>query len=152
MICPYCATTGTRVVDSRNAGNSVRRRRACDACERRFTTHERVELRLPAVVKKSGNREPFDRNKVYAGLALACRKRPVSEAQLEAATDRVEARASAFGERELPSQEIGQMVLEELRDIDRVAWLRFVSVYQEFSSPQEFLALLQPLLGEEESV
>jgi len=135
------------VVDSRLAGDAIRRRRACDGCGRRFTTHERIERRMPAVVKKSGAREAFNRDKVYAGLALACRKRPVPERALEAAADDVERRVLATGEREVKARQVGALVLDALLGLDRVAYLRFASVYQEFASPEEFLDILQPLLG-----
>ncbi len=146
MICPFCQHPSSRVVDSRVAGDSIRRRRECDDCGRRFTTHERVEWRMPQVVKKSGARQAFSRDKVRAGLALACRKRPVPEAALEASVDAIERRLLATGEREIASTTIGAHVLEELQKLDRVAYLRFASVYQEFATPEEFLELLQPLL------
>ena len=146
MNCPFCQHLVSRVVDSRVAGDAIRRRRACDGCGRRFTTHERIERRMPVVVKKSGAREAFERDKVYAGLSLACRKRPVPERALEVAADSVEHQVLALGEREVPARQVGALVLEELLSLDRVAYLRFASVYQEFASPEEFLEILQPLL------
>lgn len=147
MICPICQHHQSRVVDSRVTGDSIRRRRECEQCGRRFTTHERVEWRMPQVVKKSGAREAFDRAKLLGGFHLACRKRPVSPDAIEAAVDSIEARVRGSGERELRSVRIGEMVLAHLLTMDRVAYLRFASVYQEFATPEEFLELLNPLLG-----
>lgn len=149
MICPFCQNADTRVTDSRDSGESVRRRRECEACGRRFTTQERLERRMPQVVKKGGEHEPFDREKLRAGLAIACRKRPVSADALDAAVAAVEQRAFQEAERgEISSMRLGALVLEELLRLDRVAYLRFASVYQELGSPEAFLSLLQPLLGE----
>ena len=136
------------MVDSRVAGDSIRRRRECEQCGRRFTTHERVEWRMPQVIKKSGAREPFDRAKLLGGFRLACRKRPVSPDSIEAAADSIEARVRGGGEREIRSVRIGELVLAHLLAMDRVAYLRFASVYQEFATPEEFLELLNPLLGD----
>lgn len=148
MTCPFCQHLDTRVTDSRDTGESVRRRRECEACGRRFTTRESLERRMPQVVKKGGAHEPFDREKVRGGLAVACRKRPVSDEQLDAVVSAVEQRAFTEAEKgEITSVRIGALVLEELLRLDRVAYLRFASVYQELSSPEAFLALLQPLLG-----
>ncbi|MEC7239993.1 MAG: transcriptional regulator NrdR [Myxococcota bacterium] len=149
MNCPFCKHTSTRVLDSRDAGNSIRRRRVCDACGRRFTTHERVEFRMPQVVKKDGQRVPFSREKVRSGFDLACRKRPVTVVAVEAAVDRLIQRVQALGEREIASRAVGRMVLDELRDLDNVAYLRFASVYQETASLEDFMKLLKPLIGEE---
>ena len=128
-------------------GDAIRRRRECERCEKRYTTHERVEWRMPQVVKKSGGRQPFDRAKVHGGFQLACRKRPVTPDALELAVDAIEARLRRSAEREIASMKIGEMVLEELVKLDRVAYLRFASVYQEFATPEEFLVLLKPLLS-----
>ena len=149
MNCPFCKHASTRVLDSRDAGNSIRRRRTCDACERRFTTHERVEFRMPQVVKKDGQRVPFNRDKVHSGFDLACRKRPVTGVAIEAAVDRIVQKVQALGEREIPSREVGRFVLNELQDLDNVAYLRFASVYQETASLEDFMRLLKPLIGEE---
>ncbi len=146
MNCPFCRDGDSRVVDSRAVGGTVRRRRECTACGRRFTTTEQVERRLPSVVKKSGAREAFQRDKVLDGLLLACRKRPVGREELEAATDRVTDRVASAFEREVESRVIGRLVLEELLELDRVAYLRFASVYLELDRPEEFLQLLEPLL------
>ena len=147
MICPFCQHPQSKVVDSRVTGDAIRRRRECEGCEKRYTTHERVEWRMPQVVKKSGGRQAFDRAKVRGGFQLACRKRPVSPDAIELAIDAIEARVRRSAEREIPSITIGAMVLEELLKLDRVAYLRFASVYQEFATPEEFLELLQPLLS-----
>lgn len=133
------------MVDSREAVDSIRRRRECQKCEFRFTTFERVEFKLPDVLKRDGRRQHFNRDKLLAGLRLACRKRPVSEEQLDAACARVEgelARRSA----DVETREIGDLALLELRKLDDVAYLRFASVYHEITSPNDFLEVLQPLL------
>ncbi|MCB9741279.1 MAG: transcriptional repressor NrdR [Alphaproteobacteria bacterium] len=151
MICPYCEHDGSKVVDSRTLGESIRRRRECEGCARRFTTHERIERRLPAVVKKSGVREAFDRDKLRQGLDVACRKRAVSSERLDQAAALIERRVLHEAEKgEIASVRLGALVLEELLLIDRVAYLRFASVYQELASPEQFLELLQPLLGGED--
>jgi transcriptional repressor NrdR len=145
MDCPSCQHTDTRVIDSREAVDSIRRRRECQACSFRFTTFERVEFRLPDVVKKSGQRQHFNRDKLLAGLRLACRKRPVSEEQLDAAVSRVE-RELARRTGEVSTREVGDLALAELRQIDDVAYLRFASVYHEITTPADFLEVLRPLL------
>jgi transcriptional repressor NrdR len=144
--CTACHHPDTRVLETRSSGDGTRRRRQCLACGQRFTTFERVEQRAVLVVKKDGTREPFDRDKLVTGLRLACRKRPVSAAQLDAAADRVEQEILASAVAEVAAGEIGRLVLEELKALDLVAYLRFASVYREVSSPAELLALLQPLL------
>ncbi len=148
MNCPYCHHPSTRVLDSRDAGGFIRRRRACEECERRFTTHERLEQRLPQVVKKDGTRQPFDREKLRFGFALACRKRPVSTEDLELAAERVVQRVVAESDREVNTTRLGELVLEALLDLDRVAYLRFASVYQELATPEAFLEILNPLIGD----
>ena len=149
MNCPFCGHGSSRVVDSRDqGGNSIRRRRLCNGCGRRYSTRERIEYRLPDVIKKGGNRQAFSREKLLAGIALACRKRPVMPDTIEEAADRVARKIFALGVKEINSQEVGQKVLEELLEIDRVAYLRFASVYQELTGPEQFLELLQPLLEE----
>jgi transcriptional repressor NrdR len=136
------------VLDTRQSGDGIRRRRQCLVCSFRFTTHERVEQRPLLIVKKDSSREPFNRDKVLGGLQLACRKRPVSADQIEVAADRVEQALLAGTQPEVHAAEIGRLVLRELQLLDRVAWLRFASVYQEVGSPDEFLTLLQPWLAE----
>lgn len=148
MNCPYCKASASKVVDSRDAGNSVRRRRTCESCGERFTTHERVEQRFPFVAKKGGRRQPFERSRVLSGLELACRKRPVDTESLEEATERISQKVMSLGGGDIDSKVIGEFVLEELLKLDRVAYLRFASVYQETASPEEFMALLKPLIAE----
>jgi len=147
--CPYCSHTSTRVLDSRDAGGSIRRRRACEDCGKRFTTHERLEQSfLPQVVKKDGTRQTFDPEKLRFGFALACRKRPVSTEALELAAEQVVQKVLAESDREVHSTRLGELVLEALLELDRVAYLRFASVYQELASPEEFLEILNPLIGD----
>ena len=143
MICAVCRFPDTRVVDSRTSGDGIRRRRGCLQCGHRFTTHERVEQRLPLVVKKDGSRVPYDSDKVVAGLRHAARKRPITAEQLEEAARRVEAVLLASGVAEVPSVEIGRVVLAELKGLDMVAYMRFASVYLEFESPEQFLSVLE---------
>ncbi|MBN1336416.1 MAG: transcriptional repressor NrdR [Deltaproteobacteria bacterium] len=149
MRCPFCRHPESRVVDSRDANDGVRRRRECVSCGRRFSTVERAELHLPLVLKKNGRREPYDREKVVRGFVLACNKRPVTEAQIEAAADRIEAALLEAGEREVPSATIGHLAVEALRDLDAVALLRFASVYNDLQSASAFLDLARSLTEEE---
>ncbi len=151
MRCPFCGHRDSRVIDSRSSEASIRRRRECEGCARRFTTQERAELRLPMVVKKDGRREPFNREKLRTGLSLACRKRPLTAERIDQAVDGVERAALELGEREIQSVEIGRLVLELLRDLDPVAYLRFASVYQELESPEALLDLVAGVVqrGEE---
>jgi transcriptional repressor NrdR len=148
MRCPFCRHRGNRVVDSRlsNDGQMIRRRRKCAGCKRRFTTYERVGLELPMLVKKDGRREPFDRNKIIAGIKRACEKRPVSIETIEGIADRVELAAAEQGEREVPSSFIGKAVMQELHEVDQVAYVRFASVYRSFKDIDEFMHELQDLM------
>ena len=136
------------MVDSRSSGDGIRRRRVCDGCGRRFTTHERVEVRLPAVVKKDGTRELYSRDKVLAGLHLACRKRPISAEDIETACDAIERWAFEQPDAEIASEDVGRQVLEALRGLDKVAYLRFASVYLELETVDAFLDLGRELGGE----
>lgn len=140
MHCPFCGADDTKVIDSRLVadGAQVRRRRECNACGERFTTFETAELVMPRVVKSDGKREPFDDAKLRAGLMRALEKRPVSMEDLEAAVTRITHRLRATGEREIPSREIGELVMEELRQLDTVAYVRFASVYRSFQDISEF--------------
>jgi transcriptional repressor NrdR len=153
MKCPFCGTLDNRVIDSRlsQGGEVTRRRRECEGCERRYTTYERVEQVLPLVVKKDGRREPFDRIKILAGLRRACEKRPVSAEQLEQLVDKIERELVETGEKELPSSQVGESVMEGLRELDPVAYVRFASVYRSFKDIQEFMAELSDLMGERRS-
>jgi transcriptional repressor NrdR len=140
MKCPYCADPNTQVVDTREneEGDTVRRRRRCLACDKRFTTYERVELQLPLVVKKNGSRVDFDRDKIMASMALALRKRPVTTESVDAAIDRIEERLVTLGEREVASDRVGELVMRELKKLDKIAYIRFASVYRNFEDLDEF--------------
>jgi transcriptional repressor NrdR len=136
------------VIDSRpdKDGTAIRRRRECESCGKRFTTHERVEETLPLVMKRDGRREPFERAKLIAGIQKACEKRPVPVETIERLVDRLEARLQESGEKEVPSTVIGELVMNELHHIDQVAYVRFASVYRSFKDISEFMAELQDLL------
>jgi transcriptional repressor NrdR len=151
MRCPFCGHLEDRVVDSREAqdGQATRRRRECLGCERRFTTYERIEESLPALVKKDGRREAFDRRKVLEGLRRACQKRPVSQERIDEMATRVERRLQETGEREVPSSAVGELVMEMLRAEDPVAYVRFASVYRDFRDVGEFTAAVLGLQGKE---
>src|SRR5689334_6218851 len=141
MQCPFCREMESRVVDSRLvAGGTVTwRRRECDGCKRRFTTYERVEHALPIVVKKNGQREPFDRQKILRSLRIACNKRPVPADRLEEHAEALELELSESGEKEVASQLIGERVMERLKTLDAVAYVRFASVYRSFRDIDEFM-------------
>jgi transcriptional repressor NrdR len=147
--CPYCGEREDRVVDSRESGQgeTIRRRRECLSCHRRFTSYERVEETPVMVVKKDGRRELFDRAKLMGGLLKACEKRPVTPRALEEIVDELAAMAAETPERELPTTAIGARVMERLRELDQVAYVRFASVYRQFSDVQEFLDELRGLMG-----
>ena len=147
MKCPYCEHLEDRVVDSRESkeGDVVRRRRECLKCGRRFTSYERIDEIPHMVVKKDGSRERFDRSKVLAGLLRACEKRPVSMSQLEQAVDEVERLVQDSAEREMRSEEIGKTVMHKLRQLDKVAYVRFASVYLEFKDVTEFMTEINHL-------
>ena len=149
MKCPYCGHFDNRVVDSRlNKEYTItRRRRLCESCERRFTTYERLEVTMPMLVKKDGRRENWDRLKVVEGLKKACEKRPVSMGQIEEFVDQVERELQDMGEREIPITVIGEKVMEGLRQIDDVAYVRFASVYRQFKDLNEFMDELKGMLG-----
>jgi transcriptional repressor NrdR len=140
MKCPYCGDANTQVVDTRENedGDTVRRRRRCLACDKRFTTYERVELQLPLVVKKNGSRVEYDRDKLLASMSLALRKRPVTTESVDAAIDRIEERLVTLGEREVASDRVGELVMRELKRLDKVAYIRFASVYRNFEDLDEF--------------
>ncbi|RQH09948.1 transcriptional regulator NrdR [Paraburkholderia dinghuensis] len=140
MRCPFCRHEDTQVVDSRVSedGAAIRRRRRCPACDKRFTTYERVELSMPAVVKKDGSRTEFDRRKIAASMQLALRKRPVAADAIDAAVARIEYQLLGSGEREVRSERLGELVMAELRELDMVAFVRFASVYRRFEDVSEF--------------
>lgn len=142
MKCPACQHEDTRVIDSRDVADNIRRRRSCQACGYRFSTVERIEQRLPMVVKKDGRREPFLREKVLDGIELACRKRPIDAAGLQDAVQQVEQALIDTRESEVSSQRVGDIVLAVLRKIDAVAFVRFASVYRQFESVEQFAAIL----------
>jgi transcriptional repressor NrdR len=148
MQCPYCREMDSRVVDSRLAagGTQVWRRRECDSCKRRFTTYERVEQTLPVVVKKDGQREPFDRDKLLRSLRIACNKRPVSTDQLEEQAEALERELSESGDKEVASRVIGERVMARLKKLDEVAYVRFASVYRSFRDIDEFMAEMGKLV------
>lgn len=141
MKCPFCGAPENRVVDSRLSREQtvIRRRRACDSCNRRFTTYERVEELAPMVVKKDGRREHFDRQKLRSGIMRACEKRPISAPTIDSLVEGVERWLTERGEKEIPSREIGDLVMERLRELDAVAYVRFASVYRSFRDVEEFM-------------
>ena len=147
MKCPFCDDVEDKVVDSRMAkeGEVIRRRRECLSCKRRYTTYERVEETLPAVVKKDGRREPFDRDKIVSGLKKACEKRPISTATIETVADRIEKRIQDMGETEIVSTAVGEEVMKELSQLDQVAYVRFASVYREFKDIDQFMDEIKAL-------
>lgn len=153
MKCPYCPETETKVIDSRvsSEGQHIRRRRECERCGKRFTTYERVEEPLPAVVKKDGRREAFERMKIATGIRKACEKRPVSTETIDDVVDKIERWALEQGKEEIQSSIIGERVMEELHRLDEVAYVRFASVYRSFKDINEFMSELQDLLGKERS-
>jgi transcriptional repressor NrdR len=146
--CPFCSHLEDRVIDSRagGAGDVIRRRRECAGCERRFTTYERVEDILPTVVKKDGRREPFDRRKLVRGLRIACNKRPVATEQIDTIVDAIEREAQESERREVSSAELGERVMNHLRGLDEVAYVRFASVYRSFRDIDQFMAELGKLV------
>lgn len=145
MKCPFCKVDDTGVVDSRLSedGDSVRRRRECQECGKRFTTYERVELQMPMIVKQNGNRTAYDREKIRTGFMRALHKRPVPTEYVDAAINRIEQRILALGEREVPSRVIGEMVMRELKKMDDVAYIRFASVYEDFQRVDDFRDAIQ---------
>lgn len=148
MQCPYCRELESRVVDSRVAGGgaAIWRRRECAACTRRYTTYERVEHVVPVVVKRDGQRQPFDRDKLARSLRVACSKRPVTPEALEAVVDRLELELAESGEREISTIRIGQRVMEHLKELDQVAYVRFASVYKSFRDVEDFLSEMGDLV------
>ena len=148
MKCPFCGHENTRVIDSRPAddNNSIRRRRICDECDKRFTTYEKVETIPLVVVKKDDNREPFDRSKIEAGVLRACHKRPISINKINQLIDEIETEIYSREEKEIPSEVIGEMVMEKLKELDMVAYVRFSSVYREFKDVNSFMDELKKVL------
>ncbi len=145
MRCPFCTSEDTQVVDTRSnpGANVIRRRRKCPKCDKRFTTYERVELRLPRLVKKGGGRTDFDRDKLVGSMMLALRKRPVKTEDVDAAADRIEEKLRTLGEREIPTSRVGDLVMRELARLDKIAYIRFASVYRSFETPDDFREAVQ---------
>ena len=145
MRCHFCGHLDTQVVDSRANPEAtvIRRRRKCPNCDKRFTTYERVEPRMPRLVKKDGSRTDFDRDKLLSSMRLALRKRPVATEAVDAAADRIEEKLTGLGEREIPTSRVGDLVMRELARLDKIAYIRFASVYRSFESPDEFRELAQ---------
>ena len=148
MRCPFCGHVEDKVVDSREAkiGDTIRRRRQCEGCRRRFTTYERIDEIPYMVVKKDGRREKFDRQKVLAGLLKACEKRPVAMGKLEALVNEIESHVAESPDRERPATELGELVMNRLKKLDKVAYVRFASVYLDFKDVREFMDELKDLL------
>ena len=150
MKCPYCGYKESRVVDSRPAdeGNSIRRRRECLSCEKRFTTYETMESLPMVVIKKDGSRQTFDKSKLLNGMLRACEKRPVPFSQLEGIANEIEQALQNEMDREVPSARIGELVMDRLREVDEVAYVRFASVYRQFKDISTFMSELNKLLAE----
>ena len=150
MKCPFCSHENTRVIDSRPAedNNSIRRRRVCDECGKRFTTYEKIETIPLIIIKKDNNREAYDRAKIEAGVLRACHKRPVSAQQITTLVDEVENEIFNREEREIPSGTIGELVMNKLKDLDAVAYVRFASVYREFKDVNTFMDELMSVLND----
>ena len=150
MKCPFCSHVNTRVIDSRPAedNNSIRRRRVCDECGKRFTTYEKIETIPLIIIKKDNNREAYDRAKIEAGVLRACHKRPVSAQQITTLVDEVENEIFNREEREIPSGTIGELVMNKLKDLDAVAYVRFASVYREFKDVNTFMDELKSVLND----
>jgi transcriptional repressor NrdR len=147
MRCPFCGHVDTQVVETRESdeGDQIRRRRRCQHCDKRFTTYERAEIALPSVVKKDGTRAEFELSKLRASMALALRKRPVSVEQIDAAVDRIQEKLLNSGAKEVTSTRLGELVMRELKRIDKVAYVRFASVYRSFEDVDEFRQLIRDI-------
>lgn len=150
MKCPFCGKENTRVIDSRPAddNSSIRRRRQCDECKKRYTTYEKVEAIPLVVIKKDNNREPYDRSKIEAGVFRSCHKRPISVVQINAFVDEVENTIFNLEEKEVASSVIGEILMDKLKDLDPVAYVRFASVYREFKDVNTFMNELKKILGD----
>ncbi len=151
MRCPFCDNQETKVIDSRPTedGHAIRRRRECERCSRRFTTYEKVEEVILMVVKKDGSREAFDRRKIMNGIIKACEKRPVAAATIENMVDQIERGLNNMMEKEVNSSFIGELIMEQLKDVDQVAYVRFASVYRQFTDVNTFVAEIEKLLGKQ---
>ena len=149
MKCPFCEHKDTKVIDSRHTedGHAIRRRRECEKCGKRFTTYEKIEEVVLMVIKKDGSRETFDRNKIMSGIVKACEKRPVPVAEMEKIVDEIERGLNNMMEKEVSSTFIGELIMDKLKDIDEVAYVRFASVYRQFTDINTFVAEIENLLG-----
>lgn len=149
MRCPYCATTENKVIESRinQTGDITRRRRECLHCQGRFTTYEKVENPMPLVVKKDGRRETFDRDKIFSGVQKACQKRPITVDQIENIVTNIEKKVAGFNVQEIPARTVGHLVMVDLHELDKVAYVRFASVYREFKDVEEFVSELKDVSG-----
>jgi transcriptional repressor NrdR len=146
MKCPFCASTNTRVIDTRSAEGGIRRRRECEDCQRRFTTYERVAPLRLMVVKRDGRREPFNRDKIVDGVQIACAKRPVATESIEELVSGIESELYHRGSREVTSREIGEMVMQNLRKLDEVAYIRFATIYRRFADVEDLADEIESLL------
>lgn len=148
MKCPFCENSDTKVIDSRQTddGHAIRRRRECENCNKRFTTYEKVEEMILMVIKKDGSREAFDRSKIMNGIVKACEKRPVPVAEIETVVDEIERGLNNMMEKEVESSFIGELIMEKLRDMDEVAYVRFASVYRQFTDINTFVSEIEKLL------
>lgn len=148
MKCPFCENSDTKVIDSRQTddGHAIRRRRECENCNKRFTTYEKVEEMILMVIKKDGSRKAFDRSKIMNGIVKACEKRPVPVAEIEAVVDEIERGLNNMMEKEVESSFIGELIMEKLRDMDEVAYVRFASVYRQFTDINTFVSEIEKLL------
>ena len=153
MKCPFCESPDTKVIDSRptEEGHAIRRRRGCDKCGKRFTTYEKVEETILMVAKKDSRREVFDRSKVLNGIVKACEKRPVTMTQMDAMVDEIERTLNNLMEKEVDSNYIGALVMEELKKVDEVAYVRFASVYRQFTDVNTFIKEIEKLIGKQET-
>lgn len=149
MRCPYCENPDTKVIDSRptEEGHAIRRRRGCEQCGKRFTTYEKVEETIIMIIKKDGRREAFDRNKVMSGIVKACEKRPVPVAEMERIVNEIERGLNNMMEKEIESNFVGELVMEKLKELDEVAYVRFASVYRQFTDVNTFVKEIEKLLG-----
>lgn len=147
MKCPFCGKDNTKVIDSRPTDDSsIRRRRQCDECGKRFTTYEKIESMPLIVIKKDNNREPYDREKIVAGIVRSCHKRPISMKQINDMVDDIEGQIFNMGEKEIPTTTIGSIVMDKLKDLDEVAYVRFASVYREFKDVNTFMDEIKKIL------
>lgn len=145
MKCPFCSADSTQVTDTRETdeGDIIRRRRRCVECDKRFTTYERIELKLPQIVKRNGDRAEYNREKIYSSMRLALRKRPITAESVEEAVELIEVKLLALGEREIPSEKLGELVMNELKRLDKIAYIRFASVYRNFEDAEEFSKVIR---------